>query len=148
MCSPRWSNSIVFYTQLYFKMMETCGPMMYESISWNKYTVSVQKPNRQEETVVDYLQKVWWSWIQRRARTNPATGREIDLIHKWQLFYFYRDWKRSSGWLESWEGLLLVSLTTVLLRTPITQMIFFNHGMLLLGSNHFLVLFLLCYCAN
>ena len=27
----------------------------------------------------------------------------------------------------------------VLLRTPITQMIFFNHGMLLLGSNHFLI---------
>ena len=45
----------------------------------------------------------------------------------------YRDWKRSSGRLESWEGLLLV-----LLRTPIIQMIFFNPGMLLLGSNHFL----------
>ena len=32
-----------------------------------------------------------------------------------------------------------LSLTTVLLRTPITQMIFFNQGMLLLGSNHFLI---------
>ena len=31
------------------------------------------------------------------------------------------------------------SLTTVLLRTPITEMIFFNQGMLLLGSNHFLI---------
>ena len=31
------------------------------------------------------------------------------------------------------------SLTTVLLRTPITQMIFFNQGMLLLGSKHFLI---------
>ena len=31
------------------------------------------------------------------------------------------------------------SLTTVLLWTPITQMIFFNQGMLLLGSNHFLI---------
>ena len=30
------------------------------------------------------------------------------------------------------------SQTTVLLRTPITQIIFFNQGMLLLGSNHFL----------
>ena len=49
----------------------------------------------------------------------------------------YLDWKRSSGWLESWEGLLLVTgvsttcaetITTVLLRTPITQMIFFNQG--------------------
>ena len=29
--------------------------------------------------------------------------------------------------------------TQVLLRTPITQMIFFNQGMLLLGSNHFLI---------
>ena len=39
-----------------------------------------------------------------------------------------------SSLLESREG-----LTTVLLRTPITQMIFFNQGMLLLGSNHFLI---------
>ena len=31
------------------------------------------------------------------------------------------------------------SLTTVLLRIPITQMIFFNQSMLLLGSNHFLI---------
>ena len=30
-----------------------------------------------------------------------------------------------------------VSVVAVLLRTPITQMIVFNHGMLLLGSNHF-----------
>ena len=36
--------------------------------------------------------------------------------------------------MESWEG-----PTTVLLRNPITQMIFFNQGMLLLGSNHFLI---------
>ena len=34
----------------------------------------------------------------------------------------------------------LQSLTTVLLMTPITQMIFFNQGMLLLGSNHFLMI--------
>ena len=31
------------------------------------------------------------------------------------------------------------SLTTVFLRTPITHMIFFNQGILLLGSNHFLI---------
>ena len=81
-------------------------------------------------------------------------------------YYEFLDWKRSSGWLESWERLLLVtgvsttcaeatfrvlciwhycyqpgfrtltwlphrlskrqSLTTVLLRTPITQIIFLN----------------------
>ena len=32
------------------------------------------------------------------------------------------------------------ALTTVPLRTPITQMMFFNQGMLLLGSSHFLVI--------
>ena len=31
------------------------------------------------------------------------------------------------------------SLTTVVLRTLITQMTFFNHGMLLLSSKHFLI---------
>ena len=31
------------------------------------------------------------------------------------------------------------SPTTVLLRTPVTLMIIFNQGMLLLGSNYFLV---------
>ena len=34
-------------------------------------------------------------------------------------------------------SVLLVSLTNILLRTPITQMIFFNQVMVLLGSNHF-----------
>ena len=42
----------------------------------------------------------------------------------------FLDWKRSSGWLESWE---------VLLWTPIPEMIFFNPGMLLLGTNRFLI---------
>ena len=37
------------------------------------------------------------------------------------------------------------SLITVLLWTPITQMIFFDQGMLLLGSNHFLRSQSLCY---
>ena len=37
----------------------------------------------------------------------------------------FLDWKRSSGWLKSWET-KCQSLTRVLLRTPITQMIFFN----------------------
>ena len=45
------------------------------------------------------------------------------------------DWRFHNlcgGWLSKHQ-----SQTTVLLRTPITQMIFFNQGMLLLGSNHF-----------
>ena len=33
-----------------------------------------------------------------------------------------------------------VSMVVLLLRTPITQMIFFNQVMLLLGSNHFLII--------
>ena len=45
------------------------------------------------------------------------------------------------SWLWRWLPYRLSkrhSLTTVLLRTPVTQKIFFNQGMLLLGSNHFL----------
>ena len=37
-------------------------------------------------------------------------------------------------------------MNKVLLRTPITQMIFFNHGMLLLGSNHFLKIVTVSQC--
>ena len=48
------------------------------------------------------------------------------------------------NWLRLWRWLQCrlskrQSQTTVLLRTPITQMTFFNQGMLLLGSNHFLI---------
>ena len=45
------------------------------------------------------------------------------------------------SWLWRWLVHRLLkhqSLTTVLFRTPINQMIYFNQGMLLLGSNHFL----------
>ena len=48
----------------------------------------------------------------------------------------------TTTWLWRWLPHRLSkrqSLTRVLLRTPITQMIFFNQGMLLLGSNHFLI---------
>ena len=47
----------------------------------------------------------------------------------------------TTTWLWRWLPHRLSkcqSLTTVLLRTPTTQMIFFNQGMLLLSSNHFL----------
>ena len=40
------------------------------------------------------------------------------------------------------------NLTTVLLRSPVTQMIFFNHGMLLLGSNHFLINLTVVFCSK
>ena len=52
----------------------------------------------------------------------------------------------TTTWLWRWLPHRLSkrqSITTVLLRTPITQMIFFNQGMLLLGSNHFLIDWLL-----
>ena len=48
----------------------------------------------------------------------------------------------TTTWLWRWLLHRLLkhqSLTTVLLRTPISQMIFFTKGMLLLGSNHFLI---------
>ena len=111
-------------------------------------------------------------WLKRLLMTKFASENCSQTYLKRAYKYFTHpdqtinkslDWKRSSGWLESWEGLLLVtnvsttcaeaifrvkwlphrlskrqSLTTVLLRTPITQMIFFNQGILLLGSNHFL----------
>ena len=49
---------------------------------------------------------------------------------------------QTTSWLWRWLPHRLSkrqSLTKVLFRTPITQMIFFNQGMLLLGSNHFLM---------
>ena len=39
----------------------------------------------------------------------------------------YLDWKRSFGWLESWEGLLLANP-----KSHPTQMTIFNQGILLL----------------
>ena len=48
---------------------------------------------------------------------------------------------KTTTWLWRWLLHRLSkrkSQTTVLLRTPITQIIFFNQGMLLLGSNYFL----------
>ena len=62
-----------------------------------------------------------------------------DLIAHQDFWIF--NWLKTITWLLRWLPHRLSkrhSLTTVLLRTPITQMIFFNQGMLLLGSNHFL----------
>ena len=98
-----------------------------------------------------------------RVSLKLLINKEIRRAKFFWHFRKYLDWKRSSGWFESWEGLLLrpmfrqpvrkpssqsrwlphrlskcQSQTTVLQRTPITQMIFFNQGTLLLGSNHFL----------
>ena len=111
---------------------------------------------------------LWWL-LRSHSTLRTLVSFWLLKLHFYSSTHFcYFDWKRSSGWLESWEGLLLVtdisttclevifrvkwlwgwhphrlskrqSLTTVLLRTPITQMIFFNQGMLLLGSNHLLI---------
>ena len=79
-------------------------------------------------------------------------------MHDWN-FAGYLDWKRSSGWLESWEGLLFMSnvLTTcaeAIFRVKTLKwrwlpllIDFFNQGMWLLGSNHFLI-FWVCYNLN
>ena len=60
------------------------------------------------------------------TQTNPP---EIELYSYANVFF-------NIPWLKK-----IIWVITVLLRTPITQMIFFNQGMLLLGSNHFLVFF-------
>jgi len=57
---------------------------------------------------------------------------------------FWLEMKQDPNKLHSLQAILKKNffynlITTVLLRTPITQMIFFNQGMLLLGSNHFLI---------
>ena len=95
--------------------------------------------------------------------TMSPIKKELDLlVGRWWpkgglLYLFlllFLDWERLSGWLESccwWrtfqqpvrkpssESSVVKhqTLTTVLRRTPITQMTFFNQGILLLGSNHF-----------
>ena len=68
----------------------------------------------------------------RRATSSLVFARSL-AVDLWQVY--------TSTWLWRWLPHRLSkrqSLTTVLLRTPITQMIFFNQGMLLLGSDHFL----------
>ena len=100
--------------------------------------------------------------------TISPIKKELDLlVGRWWpkggllylLLLLFLDWKRFSGWLESccwWRTFQqpvqkpssessvfkCQSLTTVLRRTPITQMTFFNQVMLFLGSNHF---FNFCY---
>ena len=54
------------------------------------------------------------------TKVPPAYDETINKVR-------FLDWKRSSGWLKSWET-KCQSLTTVLVRTPITQMIYFSLG--------------------
>ena len=64
----------------------------------------------------------------------------------WRLTFRQHVRKSSIFWLWRWFPHRLSkrqSLTTVLLRTPITQVIFFNQRMLLLGSKHFLISYFL-----
>ena len=86
----------------------------------------------------------WWDMFQNdRKGINPQFARQ-----------YFKPWLKKIIWVIGvlrrtvvlWRWLphrlsKRQSLTTVLLRTPITQMIFFNQGMLLLGSNHFLTIF-------
>jgi len=120
----------------------------------------------------------WWKWFQ--VKLIPTY---FSLISNYFFVYgIYLDRRGSPGWLESWEGLLLVthvsttcaeaifrvkktlkmasrrlwrwlphrlsrrqSLAAVLLGPPVAWMIFFNQGMLLLGSNHFLMYGIYCH---
>ena len=54
--------------------------------------------------------------------------------------------KAITNWLWRWLPRQLLkrqSPITALLKTPVTQMIIFNQGMSLLGSNHFLIIIIL-----
>ena len=108
----------------------------------------------------------WDSWIYfiKTFKVRLSSNNKFILVRGNLLTL---EWKWSSRWLESWEGLLLAAdvsitcaeaifsrtrlwrwlphslpkrqwLTAVLLRTPVAQMTFFNKSMLLLGSNFFL----------
>ena len=48
------------------------------------------------------------------------------------------DWSPESLPMKMTSG-QVVEMSVLNLRTPITQVIFFNQGTLLLGSNHFLI---------
>ena len=72
---------------------------------------------------------------------SPTATLSIDQSNRSPGFLNFQPTKTIT-WLWRWLPHRLSkrqSLTTVLLRTPITHMIFFNQGMLLLGSNHFLI---------
>ena len=74
--------------------------------------------------------------------THLATATlSTDQSNRWPGFLNFQ-LTNTTTWLWRWLPHRLSkrqSLTKVLLRTPITQMIFFNQGMFLLGSNHFLI---------
>ena len=78
------------------------------------------------------------------TRLNQSSTRSYDNANS--FFRVQRGLNSKSRWNKTEIFAAVVepelskrqSLTTVLLRTPITQMIFFNQGVLLLGSNHFI----------
>ena len=124
--------------------------------------------------ILDDEQKELIGWFSKEMRTSLDDGGVHRIV--WILSWFdykqenglnpgvtYLDWKRTSGWLESREGLLFAtdvlttcveaifrvktwlwrwlphflskhqSQTTVLLMTPIIQMIFFNQDLTIFG---------------
>jgi len=88
----------------------------------------------------------WWLMLRRPVRgpSSESGGGvgQLKVQKPWWAIRFLRfRLTGTAAWLWGWlpHGLSRCrSLTAVLLRTPVTQIIFFNHGMLLLGSNHFL----------
>ena len=83
--------------------------------------------------------------MQRIKKTATATLQLLlyqltnEIAH--QGFWIY-NWLKTITWFWRWLSNRLSrrqSPTIVLLGTPITQIIIFNKGMFLLGSNHFLI---------
>ena len=100
----------------------------------------------EEVSGIPWLKKIIWViGVLRRTvvsdlRFENLCGSHLQSQVTWKPTLLWLDVK--STWLWRWLPHRFSkrrSLTTVLLRTPITQMIFFNQGMLLLVSNQFVV---------
>jgi len=79
----------------------------------------------------DYINSIFFSWLKKIIWVIGVQRRTV-----------VTDWcfdNLCGSHLQSQVVVLGLLRTSVLLKTPTTQMIFFNQGILLLGSNHFLI---------
>ena len=116
-----------------------------DSKSSQDYTFLSLKENWQERSllpvssVVIMIRELFVPWLKKIIW---LTGVRRTVVGDWRFEDLCGSHLQSQviDWLWRWlpHRSKRQSPTTVLLRTPVTQMIFLNRGMLLLGSNHFL----------
>ena len=98
-----------------------------------------------------YMLSISWSkitWVTVFLRRNVVGDWRFDKLcenHLHSQVITFSQLKIGKPWGAIWLVLphrlsKRQSPTAVLLRTPVSQMIFFNQGMLLLVSNHFLIM--------